>query len=155
MIKLSDDIRHFLEKQGFVIVSTLDEQGTIHCSAKGIIGIEAEGRIYLIDLYRSRTFHNLTGSPTVSITAVDEHHFVGYTLKGKAEIVEREKIKRHIIKKWEERVIQRISKRLIQSVKTDKKSSAHPESRFPQPQYLIVVNVEEIVDLAPGHLKSL
>ncbi|MBL7131275.1 MAG: pyridoxamine 5'-phosphate oxidase family protein [Candidatus Omnitrophica bacterium] len=153
-MKLSSNIIYLLEKQGFVIVSTLDPQGKIHCSAKGIVGIEKEGKVYLIDLYRENTFNNLKRNPTISITAVDEHEFMGYTLKGKARIIEREKIKDHIIKSWEERVIQRVSKRVIGDIKEEKKSPHHPEALFPQPQYLIEMEVEDIVDLTPTHLNK-
>ncbi|MDD5584609.1 MAG: pyridoxamine 5'-phosphate oxidase family protein [Candidatus Omnitrophica bacterium] len=154
MKQLSSDIIHFLEKQGFVVISTLDASGnSIHCSAKGIVGIEKQGKVYLIDLYRAKTFQNLMRNPAVSLTAVDEHHFMGFTLKGKAQVVESDKIQNHTIKKWEERVIQRISKRVIKNVRENRQSSTHPEARFPAPQYLIVMTVEEIVDLAPKHLK--
>jgi uncharacterized pyridoxamine 5'-phosphate oxidase family protein len=154
MKKLSNDIVNFLEKQGFVIVSTMDPSGSIHCAAKGIAGIEEKGKVYLIDLYKAKTFKNLQKNSTISITAVDEHLFIGYTLKGKAKIVDRDKIKNHIIKAWEERVIQRISKRVIKSLKDYKKSGHHPEAKFPHPQYLIEVDVDGIVDLAPPHLKK-
>jgi len=40
MVELPSEIIEFFHKQGFVIVSTLDSQGKIHCSAKGIVGIE-------------------------------------------------------------------------------------------------------------------
>jgi uncharacterized pyridoxamine 5'-phosphate oxidase family protein len=154
MKRLSFDTIHFLEKQGFAIVSTLDFEGGIHCAAKGIVGIEKEGKVYLIDLYKANTFKNLQKNPTISITAVDEHLFMGYTLKGKAKIVEREKIKNHIIKAWEERVIQRISKRVIKNITEDRKSPHQPEARFPHPQYLIEVDVMDIVDLAPVQLRN-
>ncbi|MFH1778204.1 MAG: pyridoxamine 5'-phosphate oxidase family protein [Candidatus Omnitrophota bacterium] len=153
MKNLSDNIIYLFKKQGFVIVSTLDAKRTIHCSAKGIVGIEKEGKVYLIDLYRANTFNNLKRDPTISITAVDEHQFVGYTLKGKAKIIERREIQDDIIKRWEERVIQRVSKRVVQNVKHDKKSKHHPEVLFPHPQYLIEVDVEDIIDLTPTHLK--
>ena len=153
MLELSDTIINFLHKQGFVIVSTIDSNGAIHCSAKGIVGIDKEGRVYLIDLYRTHTFSNLQANPTMSITAVDERRFAGYALKGKAQIVERKKIKSHIIKKWEERVVERISKRLIKNVQEERKSSSNPESHLPSPQYLVVFEVEEIVDLTPAHIK--
>jgi len=153
-MRLSKEIVNLLQKQGFVVVSTLDSSGGIHCSAKGIAGIEEQGRVYLIDLYRARTFDNLTKNPAISITAVDERQFSGFTLKGKASIIEREKIKSHIIKSWEDKVIQRVSKRVIQDVQADKKSSRHPEAAFPHPQYLIEMQVEEAIDLTPGHLKS-
>ena len=154
MVKLAQEVIDFFHKQGFVIVSTLDSRGRIHCSAKGIAGIEEKGEIYLIDVYRAQTFNNLNNNPTISITAVNEHEFKGYTLKGEGKIVEREKIKSHIIKSWEQRVIDRISKRVIKNVQRDKGSSTHPESRFPHPQYLIEMEVQEIVNLAPAHLKQ-
>jgi hypothetical protein len=84
---------------------------------------------------------------------VDEHFFIGYSLQGKAKIVAREKIKRHIINEWEERVIHRISKRLIRNVKGNKQSFHHPEAQFPHPQYLIEMDVASIVDLTPHHLR--
>ncbi|MCK4912425.1 MAG: pyridoxamine 5'-phosphate oxidase family protein [Candidatus Omnitrophica bacterium] len=154
MDKITDDIIYFFCKQGFVIVSTLDSEGSIHCSAKGIAGIEAEGKVYLLDLYRGKTLSNLKLNPTISITAVDEDEFRGFTLKGVAKIVEREEIKEHIITRWEDKIIQRVSKRVIGHIKKDKKSSHHPEVIFPQPQYLIEMDLKAIVDLTPKNLKK-
>jgi len=153
-IEIPSAIVNFFSRQNFVIVSTLDAGQKIHCSAKGIAGVEPEGKIYLIDLYFARTFENLRRDPTVSLTAVDEHIFTGYTLKGKAEIVEREKIADHIVKRWEEKVVQRVSTRVIKNIQTDKQGKHHPEARFPHPKYLIVARVEEIIDLTPAHLKK-
>jgi uncharacterized pyridoxamine 5'-phosphate oxidase family protein len=153
MKKIPSDIISFLEKQGFVIVSTLDPGGTIHCAAKGLVAVEEKGKLYLIDLYRKTTFNNLQNNSTISITAVDEHEFIGYTLKGKAKIVEREKIKEEIIRNWEEGIIRRISSRVIKNIKRELKSLHHPESRFPHPEYLIEMEIREIVDLTPHHLK--
>lgn len=152
-MKLSSEIIHLLKSEGFVIVSTIDAKETIHCSAKGIVGIEEEGKIYIIDLYRSNTFNNLKRNPTISITAVDEAQFSGYTLKGKAKIIEREKIEDHIIKSWEERIIQRVSKRVISDIQKERKTPYHPEVLFPAPEYLIEIEVEDIIDLTPTHLK--
>lgn len=153
MEKLSRNVIACLERQGFIIASTLDENGEIHCSAKGIVGIEKTGKVYIIDLYCQHTFSNLKRNPNISITVIDESRFEGYTLKGKAKIVQHDKVKDHIIKRWEEKIIQRISARVIQDVKVDRKTTHHPEARFPQPCYLIVVEVDKIVDLTPGDLK--
>jgi uncharacterized pyridoxamine 5'-phosphate oxidase family protein len=153
MVTLSSDIIHFLQRQGFVVVSTIDAQGNIHSVAKGIVGFE-QSKIYIIDLYRAHTYKNLQRNPTISITAIDEHQFIGYTFKGKAEIISQDKIEKNIIKKWEQRVVSRISERVVKSVKQDKTAPHQPEALFPYPQYLIVMSVEEIVDLAPRHLKK-
>lgn len=153
-MKLDENIINFFHNQGFAIVSTLDANGSIHCAAKGIVGIEEEGRVYMVDLYKASTFSNLKRNSTASITAIDEHQFIGYTLKGKAKIVERDKIEEHIIKSWEDKVIQRISQRVIRDVKSDRKLPHHPEAKFPHPQYLIELDVADVVDLAPRHLKK-
>lgn len=153
MKKLSQEIIHLFHKQSFVIVSTLDQQGKIHCAAKGIAGIEEKGEVLLIDLYRKQTFNNLRRDPTISITAIDEEAFSGYTLKGRAKIVDRKKIKSHIITSWEDKVIKRVSNRVRADIKKERKSLHHPEAIFPHPQYLIEIEVENIVDLTPVHLK--
>jgi len=150
MGKLTDSIIQFLHRQGFVIVSTLDPRGTIHCSAKGIIGAD-RNKVYLIDLYHAKTFNNLKKNPTITITAVDEHEFSGFALKGTARIVNREDFQEHVIREWEEGLIKRISKRLIRNIRQNKGSSRHPEAGFPQPKYLIEVEVKEVIDLAPAH----
>lgn len=153
MKELSTDIIQLFEKQGFGIISTLDKAGRIHCSVKGIVGIEKDGKVYVMDLYKETTFKNIQRNPIVSITAVDDNEFIGFTLKGKAKIVEREKIEDRIIKEWEDQVIQRISKRVIKNIRRARKHLSVPEALFPLPQYLIEVDVEDIVDLTPSSLK--
>ena len=153
MKEIPIEVINFLHKQSFVIVSTIDANSYIHCAAKGIVHIEKQGKVYLIDLYRGSTFKNLKNKPIASITSVDEKHFKGFTLKGKASIVEKKDFDSKHIKVWEEKVIKRISQRLIKSVQEEKGISSHPEAHLPPAQYLIELEVEEIVDLTPGHIK--
>jgi uncharacterized pyridoxamine 5'-phosphate oxidase family protein len=154
MKEISNNVIQLLKEHGFVIVSTLDRDGGIHCSAKGVVDVKKEGHIYLIDLYKRVTYANLKKNSIITITAIDEDQFIGFTLKGKAKIVKRNRIKESIIKQWEKKIIERISKRVIKNVKKDKSSTKHPESRFPQPEYLIEMEVDQIIDLTPTHLKS-
>jgi uncharacterized pyridoxamine 5'-phosphate oxidase family protein len=153
MSKISPEVINFLNNQGFVVVSTIDSQGSINSSAKGIVKVEEEGKVYLIDLYRASTFSNLRNNPTVTITAIDERRFKGYSLKGKAQIVESKDLHENILKEWEDKVVSRISKRLISNIQEDKKASHHPEARLPEAKYLIVMSVEQVIDLTPAHLK--
>ncbi|MBU1863148.1 MAG: pyridoxamine 5'-phosphate oxidase family protein [Candidatus Omnitrophica bacterium] len=154
MMELPRKITRFFEKQGFVIVSTLDTKGKIHCSAKGIVGIE-DGKIFLIDVYLRTTFRNLKKNKTISITAVDEHNFEGYTLQGSAKLVAREDMHDHIVAAWEKKIVERISKRIIKSVQTETKSQAHFEAELPsKPTYVIEVDVENIIDLSPPSKKG-
>ena len=155
MQKLPREIIRFFEKQGFVIISTIGEDGSINASAKGIVGIEERGKVYLLDLYKKKTFNNLKKNSNVSITAVDEQAFEGYTLKGHAKIIVKNRFEEHIIKAWQDRIVRRVTNRILKNVKGEKRITGHhPEARMPQPKYLIEVDIEEIVDLTPQALKT-
>ena len=91
MVKIPFNIVHFLERQGFVIVSTIDSTAFPHTSCKGMLKIEG-ARVYLMDLYRSDTYQNLKKNPLMSITAVNEDQYIGYCLKGRGKIVMKEEI---------------------------------------------------------------
>lgn len=154
MKKLSDEIVQFLHNQSFVIVSTIDKEGTPHNSCKGIIEIDRNGQVYLLDMYLRETYDNLRRNPKMSVTAVDEHKFKGYCLKGKAKLLGQNKLNPQIIRAWEERVTGRITRRLLKNIHEEKGHPRHPEALLPEPEYMIVMDVEEIVDLTPHHLKA-
>lgn len=153
MIQLYDEVIRFFHRQPYTVVTTIDKDGYPHNSCKGIAGIDKDGIVYLLDVYKAETYSNLQTNPSISITAVDEHKFIGYSLKGKAELVKRDDIKIHIMNSWEERILKRISSRVVKNIKGEKGHSYHPESLLPKPAYLIVVKVEKIVDLTPKHIK--
>ena len=153
MIVLTEEICSFLHRQGFVIVSTIDKNGSIHNSCKGIVRIEKTGRIYLMDLYIHRTFRNLRRNQNISITAVDEHGFAGYCLKGKARILKEKELEPGIIRDWEEKITSRITQRLIKNIKGEKGHPSHPEASLPKPKYVIRIEVQKVIDLIPASFK--
>jgi len=150
---LSDRIIRFFQNQGFVIVSTIDSHGRPHSSCKGIIKITKTGQVYLLDLYKERTFRNLKRNPYIAITAIDEHRFKGFCLKGKAEIIRGSEISLRLIAAWEERITQRITQRLLKNLRGEKGHPRHPEILLPKPKYMIVMEIKEVVDLTPHHIK--
>lgn len=154
MKKLSEHIVHFFQNQGFVIVSTIDKSGAPHNSCKGIVKISASGKVYMLDLYKERTFENLKRSSRIAITAVDEHGFRGFCLKGRARIVRDDKISPHIFRAWEQRIAQRITSRVLRNIGGQKGHPRHPEVVLPGPEYMIVMDVAEIINLTPHHIKQ-
>lgn len=153
MAKLPEDVVKFFHSQHFIIVSTIDADGTPHNSCKGIVKIDEDGTIYLLDLYKGRTYDNLERNPAIGISAVDEHKFRGYSLKGRATIIKEEKLRPHIIKAWEDRLATRITHRVIKNLKGEQGHAKHPEAQLPGPKYLIAMDVAEIVDLTPAPLR--
>lgn len=154
MNKLNNGIIQFFHNQGCVVVSTIDKEGFPHNACKGIVEINRNGRVYLIDLYMGTTYENLKKNPRISITAIDEHKFIGYCLKGKAEIIPESELKPNTIKAWELRISGRLTQRLLKNIRNEKGHSRHPEIFLPKPSYMIGMEVEEIVDLTPRHLKE-
>jgi len=152
-MKLSREIISFLKEQGFLIVSTIDEKGRPHNSCKGLVRISDDGKIFLLDVYRAKTFENLNRDSNISITAVDEHKFRGYCLKGKGSILDADELDAATLKAWEDKITSRITQRLLKNVRGEKGHSRHPEIQLPQPKYMICVEVEEAIDLTPHQLK--
>jgi len=149
MKKIDDSIIHFLRHENFAIVSSIGEKGTIHNSCKGVVDIKPGGKIYFMDLYKQRTYDNLKRNNNISLTVVNEHKFQGYCLKGKASIVSVEKLSGHLLELWEKKVTSRLSHRVLKNISGEKGHHSHPEALLPEPEYLIEMEVESIVDLTP------
>jgi uncharacterized pyridoxamine 5'-phosphate oxidase family protein len=150
---ITPDIVQFFHNQRFTIISTIDEKGCPHNSCKGVVDINKNGKVYLLDLYMAGTYENLKRNSHISITAVDEHKFKGYCLKGKARIVPKDKVAKRILKLWEGKITSRISHRLLKNIQGEKGHAAHPEALLPGPAYLIAVDINKVVDLIPPHIK--
>ncbi len=138
----------FFQAQSFVVVSTIDAEGFVHNSCKDIVHVTPQGRVFLLDLYHGSTEANVRRDPHISLTAVDEHHFKGFCLKGRVISITQNDIDQELIKAWDERMTSRVTKRLLKNVGGDKGHPFHPELSMPTPKYLIAVDVERVVDLA-------
>lgn len=154
MKKIPSEIADFLLAQDFVVISSIDKSGFPHNSCKAIVEIDRAGKIFLMDVYRGATCENIHRNPRISISAVDEHKFIGYCLKGRGKIISGENISREMVKIWEDNLTGRLAKRLLRNLSEDRGHSHHPEASLPHPKHIIVIEVEEIVDLAPVYLRK-
>lgn len=153
MKTIPEEALHLFQAQGYAVVSTVDSKGSVHNSCKGIVKINKQGRLYLLDLYQGKTYANLRKNNHISVAVVDEHRFKGYCLKGKAEIILSNEFDADTIRAWEAKINSRITQRLLRNIREEKGHPRHPEALLPKPEYMIAVDIEEIVDLTPLHLK--
>ncbi len=153
-MKLNDELIRFLQKQHYTVISSINRNGSIHNSCKGIVEIDEQGRIYLLDLYKQKTYENLKLNPDIALTVVDEHKFKGYSLTGKANIISGDNITKETIKAWEKKITSRISRRIIRNMKGETGHPKHPEMLLPKPEYIIEMDVEKVIDLTPHALKG-
>ncbi|MBN2097523.1 MAG: pyridoxamine 5'-phosphate oxidase family protein [Candidatus Omnitrophica bacterium] len=154
MNRLTDEIINFFNKQSFTVVSTVDPDGSLHNSCKGIVKINKNGQVYLLDLYKRQTYANIRRNPQIAVTAVNEHSFKGFSLKGKARVIKKAQLSPLLMRSWEKRLNKRITRRVLKNIAGEKGHSLHPELRFPGPEYVITVKINQIVDLTPDHLKE-
>ncbi len=153
MKRLPEEIVRFFDRQNYVIVSTVDRDGFPHNSCKGLVRI-AGARLYLLDLYRGTTLANLRRNRRLSVTAVDEHRFSGYCLKGKGKIVKAESLSPSLLSAWEKRINGRIAQRLLKNLRGEKGHRRHPEALLPNPVYVMEMDVIKVIDLTPGHIRD-
>ncbi len=153
MARIPEDVLQFFQGQSFAVVCTVDGAGYPDVSCKGIVEITSQGKVYLLDLYTKRTFTNLKKRAKISLAAVDEHKFKGYYLKGSARLISKDRIPARILKLWEDKITSRLTQRLLKNIREEKGHPRHPEIFLPAPAYMIVVDVQEVVDLTPGRLK--
>ena len=153
MKRMSDEVMEFFRKQSFVIVTTLDSDGSPHDSCKDVVRLSRDGRIYLLDLYMRRTFQNLKNNPDMCVAQVDEHRFAGFCLKGKGRIVKIDRLRSRVNKIWQQKMNLRVVNRIIRNIHDEQGHPAQPESLLPRPEYMIVMDVSEIIDLTPAHIK--
>lgn len=149
---LKDEVVRFFQRQHLTVVTTIDRNGFPHNSCKGIVDIDRNGRVYLLDLYKAKTFQNLKRNPHISVAGMDEHRFKGYCLKGKAKIMKEGRLGPRLIKAWDKRIAGRITQRLLKEVRGEKGHRHQPEAIMPNPKYLILVDVKEVINLTPKHI---
>ena len=153
-MKLSGEVVKFLERQNYVMVTTLDKKGFPHVSCKGTLKVLPSGKIYLIDLYKRKTHENLQRDGSFSLAAVDEHRFMGFCVKGTGRIIKGKALTPNLLAAWEGKINSRLRQRVIRHLKQEREKSGHPELFLPSPEYVIVMEAQEMVDLTPGHVRN-
>ena len=149
--RIDDQVIEFFSAQHFAIVSTIDQHGFPHTSCKGIIELKNTGEIHLLDLYYGMTYRNIQKNSLVSVSCVDEHQFRGYCLKGHARI---QMPPIEALHAWEQKIVSRITKRVLKNIAGNVGHGCHPEMQLPKPSHMIVVSVFEVVDLHPQDVKE-
>ena len=149
-MNIPETVKNLLEKHHFIVVATLDKDGIIHTSAKAVIEVDQSGKVFILDLYKGKTYDNIKNNSSTTITVIDEHKFKGYSVKGRSKIFDKASLPKEILEIWDDKISKRIARRVIKHVKGEESGhSGVPEARFPVPKYLIELTVDSIVDLAP------
>ena len=105
MAKISDEIKHFLERQKLGFVATISPGNTPNVSPKGTILAWDDEHLIFADIKSPQTISNLENNPSVEINVVDPILRKGYRFKGKGMILKDNEEFSKILKFYEEKGI--------------------------------------------------
>jgi predicted pyridoxine 5'-phosphate oxidase superfamily flavin-nucleotide-binding protein len=87
MIKLSDDVKNFLQSH-LAYIFTVDKEGIPQVTSKGDIAVLDDTHIVFADLYVTQHRSNIYVNPRIAVTVVNPAEYAGYHLKGRAEVID-------------------------------------------------------------------
>ena len=148
MAKISDEIKHFLERQKLGFVATISPDNTPNVSPKGTILAWDDEHLIFADIKSPQTISNLENNPSVEINVVDPILRKGYRFKGKGMILKDNEEFSKILKFYEEKGIKsRINAVVMVKVDT--------LSEVTSPLYDLGFSEEEIKEKWKKHYLSL
>jgi predicted pyridoxine 5'-phosphate oxidase superfamily flavin-nucleotide-binding protein len=126
MVKITDDIRKFIEKQKISYVATASKKGLPNISPKGPLRVVDDKTLAFADLFSKKTRDNLKDNPWIAVSVVDVERKEGFQFRGKAEILTHGP--------------------LFVQITGD---ISKPYTKRPVVQSVVKIRVKEIYDLAP------
>jgi len=103
MVKISDEIKHFLERQKLGFVATISPDNTPNVSPKGTILAWDDEHLIFADIKSPQTISNLENNPSVELNVIDPILRKGYRFKGKGKILRDNEEFSKILKFYEEK----------------------------------------------------
>lgn len=86
MVKLPDDVKKMILSQQMIVVGTTDDGGICNISPRTSFHL-TDDNIYWLELFKHKTFHNVSKNNWVSIAVIDKQHLSGFQLKGTVNII--------------------------------------------------------------------
>jgi len=152
MPRLTEHMKQLIQEQPVVYVATSDNQGRPNVSPKGVLKILNDDRLVFGDLFSLKTRTNLQANPQVAVAVVNPQAYEGYQFKGRAELVEGPLLEEvtellhrpaygpQPMELWFEKV----ARGLLTAFGRAGREKVRP-------RYAVVLHIEEIWNLAPGH----
>ena len=96
MSSTPEKVKQLIAKEQVIIVGT-SHKGIPNVSPRTAFHIDQNGSIYWLEIFKHKTFRNISKNHWCSIAVFDKKKLVGYQLKGKAELLTDRKTKSHMI----------------------------------------------------------
>jgi len=84
-MKISTEIREFIETQGIFVVGTVNENHLPNISPRIFFRVD-DNVIYWIDFFKHKSFRNFQTNPWVTISVFNKEELKGYQFRGTCKI---------------------------------------------------------------------
>lgn len=92
MPAIPDKVKQLVAKEKVLVVGT-SHKGIANVSPRTAFHIDQDGSIYWLEIFRHKTFRNISKNHWCTIAVFDKKRLIGYQIKGKAVLVTDKKIK--------------------------------------------------------------
>jgi len=103
VVKIPNNIKEFIEKQGIFAIGTVGENRFPNVSPRIFFKVE-EDAIYWLDFFKHKSYKNFQVNPLVTISVFNKDELEGYQIRGVVSFITdepaRPELERSIIKKY-------------------------------------------------------
>ena len=143
-MKISPEIKEFIETQGIFVVGTVNENHLSNISPRIFFRVD-DNAIYWIDFFKHKSFRNFQTNPWVTISVFNKEELKGYQFRGTVSFITDEPTKSQIRESI-------IKKTLEKNTSSKVKQMSEKEGQIIQfePKVCYSLNPEEYSDMCIG-----
>ena len=145
MVKIPNEIKEFIEKQGIFAVGTVGENNLANVSPRIFFRVD-ENVIYWLDFFKHKSYKNIQTNPWVTVSVFNKEDLKGFQFRGIVSFITDEPAKSEIKESIIKKILEKNSSDKI------KKLSEKKEVQVIQfePKVCYSLNPEEFSDMCIG-----
>ena len=145
MVKIPNEIKEFIEKQGIFAVGTVGENKLANVSPRIFFRVD-ENMIYWLDFFKHKSYKNIQVNPWVTISVFNKDDLKGFQFRGIVSFITDEPIKTEIKESIIKKILEKNSSEKIKKLSERKEVLV---TRF-EPKVCYSLNPEEFSDMCIG-----
>ena len=145
MVKISNEIKEFIEKQGIFAVGTVGANNLANVSPRIFFRVD-EDVIYWLDFFKHKSYKNIQVNPWVTISVFNKDDLKGFQFRGIVSFITDEPTKSEIKESIIKKILEKSSSEKIKKLSEKKEVQV---IKF-EPKVCYSLNPEEFSDMCIG-----
>ena len=145
MVKISNEIKEFIEKQGIFAVGTVGANNLANVSPRIFFRVD-EDVIYWLDFFKHKSYKNIQVNPWVTISVFNKDDLKGFQFRGIVSFIIDEPTKTEIKESIIKKILKKNSSEKIKKLSEKKEVQV---IKF-EPKVCYSLNPEEFSDMCIG-----